>query len=68
MNIGLIDADGRGKFPNLTMEESVAAPAAEVTAEQKATPPMLSIRPITLREANRYVAREHRHNKPTNGH
>lgn len=62
------DADGRGKFPNLTMEESVAAPAAEVTAEQKATPPMLSIRPITLREANRYVAREHRHNKPTNGH
>ena len=29
---------------------------------------MLSIRPITLREANNYVAQHHRHNQPTNGH
>ena len=29
---------------------------------------MLSIRPITLREANAYVAQHHRHNQPTNGH
>lgn len=29
---------------------------------------MLSIRPMTLREANVYVARHHRHNQPTNGH
>lgn len=29
---------------------------------------MLTIRPITLREANAYVAQNHRHNKPTNGH
>ncbi len=29
---------------------------------------MLQIRPITLREANRYVAENHRHNIPTNGH
>lgn len=29
---------------------------------------MLSIRPITLRAANAYVAQHHRHNRPTNGH
>lgn len=29
---------------------------------------MLQIRPITLKEANSYVARYHRHNKPTVGH
>lgn len=29
---------------------------------------MLEIRPITLREANRYVKENHRHNMPTNGH
>ena len=29
---------------------------------------MLQIRPITLREANVYVAQHHRHNLPTNGH
>lgn len=29
---------------------------------------MLSIRPITLREANAFVAKFHRHNQPTNGH
>lgn len=29
---------------------------------------MLEIRPITLREANAYVAKYHRHNLPTNGH
>ena len=29
---------------------------------------MLEIRPITLKEANRYVAQFHRHNIPTNGH
>ena len=29
---------------------------------------MLEIRPITLREANVYVAQHHRHNLPTNGH
>ena len=29
---------------------------------------MLTIRPITLREANAYVAQHHRHNQPTNGH
>lgn len=29
---------------------------------------MLEIRPITLRDANRYVAENHRHNIPTNGH
>lgn len=29
---------------------------------------MLTIRPITLREANTYVAQHHRHNQPTNGH
>lgn len=29
---------------------------------------MLSVRPITLRDANAYVAKFHRHNKPTNGH
>ena len=29
---------------------------------------MLEIRPITLREANAYVAQHHRHNQPTNGH
>ena len=28
----------------------------------------LEIRPITLREANAYVAQHHRHNMPTNGH
>ena len=28
----------------------------------------LQIRPITLREANAYVAQHHRHNLPTNGH
>lgn len=28
----------------------------------------LTIKPITLREANAYVAAYHRHNKPTNGH
>lgn len=28
----------------------------------------LTIRPITLREANAYVAQHHRHNQPTNGH
>lgn len=28
----------------------------------------LSIRPITLRKANSYVAQNHRHNLPTNGH
>ena len=28
----------------------------------------LSIRPIILREANAYVAQNHRHNIPTNGH
>ena len=28
----------------------------------------LTIRPITLREANAYVAQLHRHNMPTNGH
>lgn len=28
----------------------------------------LQIRPITLREANKYVAEKHRHNMPTNGH
>ena len=28
----------------------------------------LVIRPITLRDANAYVAQHHRHNKPTNGH
>lgn len=28
----------------------------------------LTIRPITLREANAYVAAHHRHNIPTNGH
>ena len=28
----------------------------------------LVIRPITLRDANRYVAEHHRHNMPTNGH
>lgn len=29
---------------------------------------MLEIRPIKLRDANRYVAEHHRHNMPTNGH
>lgn len=29
---------------------------------------MLEIRPITLREANAYVAQRHRHNLPVNGH
>ena len=29
---------------------------------------MLKIRPIKLRDANRYVAEHHRHNMPTNGH
>lgn len=29
---------------------------------------MLTIRPIILREANAYVAQNHRHNMPTNGH
>lgn len=29
---------------------------------------MLEIRPITLREANLYVSRHHRHNLPTMGH
>lgn len=29
---------------------------------------MLQIRPITLREANRFVEEHHRHNKPTRGH
>lgn len=29
---------------------------------------MLTIRPITLRDANAYVAANHRHNMPTNGH
>ena len=29
---------------------------------------MLEIRPIKLRDANAYVARNHRHNMPTNGH
>ena len=29
---------------------------------------MLEIRPITLREANRYVSEHHRHNIKTNGH
>lgn len=29
---------------------------------------MLEIRPITLRDANRYVREYHRHNMPTNGH
>lgn len=29
---------------------------------------MLTIRPITLRDANAYVAAQHRHNQPTNGH
>ena len=29
---------------------------------------MLQIRPITLRDANAYVARNHRHNIPTKGH
>ena len=28
----------------------------------------LTIRPIRLRDANQYVARNHRHNIPTNGH
>lgn len=28
----------------------------------------LEIAPITLREANAYVAQHHRHNQPTNGH
>lgn len=28
----------------------------------------LSIRPLTLREANAYVALHHRHNKPVVGH
>lgn len=28
----------------------------------------MEIRPITLREANAYVAQHHRHNQPTNGH
>lgn len=28
----------------------------------------MEIRPITLREANAYVAQHHRHNLPTNGH
>lgn len=28
----------------------------------------LSIRPLTLREANAYVAAHHRHNKPVVGH
>ena len=28
----------------------------------------LEIRPITLRDANAYVAQHHRHNLPTNGH
>ena len=29
---------------------------------------VLTVRPITLREANAYVAQHHRHNLPTNGH
>ena len=29
---------------------------------------MLSIRPINLRDANRFVAEHHRHNMPTTGH
>jgi hypothetical protein len=29
---------------------------------------MLEIRPITLRDANRFVAEHHRHNMPTTGH
>lgn len=29
---------------------------------------MLTARPITLRDANAYVAQHHRHNIPTNGH
>lgn len=29
---------------------------------------MLSIRPITLKAANEYVAQNHRHNQPTRGH
>ena len=29
---------------------------------------MLEIRPIKLKDANRYVAEHHRHNMPTNGH
>lgn len=29
---------------------------------------MLEIRPITLKDANKYVAQYHRHNIPTNGH
>lgn len=29
---------------------------------------MLEVRPITLKEANAYVARNHRHNLPTSGH
>nr|WP_325297132.1 XF1762 family protein [uncultured Dysosmobacter sp.] len=29
---------------------------------------MLEIRPITLRDANSFVAQHHRHNQPTNGH
>ena len=29
---------------------------------------MLEIRPITLKEANDYVAAKHRHNRPTTGH
>lgn len=29
---------------------------------------MLEVRPITLRDANKYVAENHRHNLPVAGH
>lgn len=64
--------DDGWSLPGLTMEETVATPAAEAVEEQKQATQrkaaQLKIVPITLREANSYVARHHRHNMPTNGH
>ena len=37
-------------------------------AEKRRYGEVLTIRPITLRKANAFVAQHHRHNMPTNGH
>jgi len=72
--------DDGWSLPGLTVEESVATPAAEAmekpgqaepeepqAAEKRKAAP-LEIVPMTLREANAYVEQNHRHHGPVAGH
>ena len=62
----MISKDSAQTWVHVPTRNGTARTESARTAER--TTMSLEIRPITLKEANLYVARLHRHNMPTNGH